>query len=99
MVEEQDVAVPARVVEVEVAAVGQGDRGHGRDRATRPGAHGIISWVPLTRRAISADAGAVAEVVRTAFAMYVARLGGVEPWPMLLDYAEAIGRETDLGGR
>ena len=45
-----------------------------------------------TRRATPADTDAVAEVVRSAFAMYVARLGGVEPWPMRLDYAEVIRR-------
>ena len=43
-----------------------------------------------TRRATHGDAPAVTAVVRAAFAAYVERLGGVEPWPMRLDYAEII---------
>ena len=43
-----------------------------------------------TRRATAGDAPAVTAVVRAAFAVYVERLGGVQPWPMSLDYAEII---------
>jgi len=42
------------------------------------------------RRATGGDAPAVTAVVQAAFAAYVERLGGVEPWPMRLDYAEII---------
>ena len=43
-----------------------------------------------TRRATAGDAPAVTDVVQAAFVPYVERLGGVEPWPMRLDYAEII---------
>jgi len=46
--------------------------------------------VVTTRRATAGDAPAVTAVVLAAFAMYVERLGGVQPWPMSLDYAEII---------
>ena len=42
------------------------------------------------RHATPEDADAVTTLVRTAFAIYVPRLGGVEPWPMRLDYAGII---------
>jgi N-acetylglutamate synthase-like GNAT family acetyltransferase len=43
-----------------------------------------------TRRATGGDGPSVTDVVQAAFAAYVERLGGVEPWPMRLDYAEII---------
>ena len=43
-----------------------------------------------TRRATTGDASAVTAVVLAAFEVYVERLGGVQPWPMTLDYAEII---------
>ena len=43
-----------------------------------------------TRRATVEDAPAVTAVVLAAFAVYVERLGGVQPWPMTLDYAQVI---------
>ena len=43
-----------------------------------------------TRRATAGDAPAVTAVVLAAFEVYVERLGGVQPWPMSLDYAEII---------
>jgi GNAT superfamily N-acetyltransferase len=46
--------------------------------------------VVTTRRATVGDAPAVTDVVRAAFAAYIGRLGGVEPWPMTLDYADII---------
>jgi N-acetylglutamate synthase-like GNAT family acetyltransferase len=46
--------------------------------------------VVTTRRATAGDAPEVTAVVLAAFAMYVERLGGVQPWPMSLDYAETI---------
>jgi N-acetylglutamate synthase-like GNAT family acetyltransferase len=46
--------------------------------------------VITTRRATAGDAPAVTTVVLAAFAVYVERLGGVQPWPMSLDYAEVI---------
>ena len=42
------------------------------------------------RPARSDDADAVTAVVGAAFVIYVPRLGGVEPWPMRLDYAGII---------
>ena len=33
----------------------------------------------------------VTGIVRAAFAPYIPRMGGVEPWPMRLDYAAVIG--------
>jgi N-acetylglutamate synthase-like GNAT family acetyltransferase len=45
--------------------------------------------MPAVRRATPADAQAVTEVARAAFATYVPRLG-VEPWPMTVDYADLI---------
>ena len=47
--------------------------------------------MPNIREATPADATVVTGIVRAAFAPYLARLGGVEPWPMRLDYAAVIG--------
>jgi len=44
----------------------------------------------LIRHATPEDADAVTTLVRTAFEIYVPRLGGVEPWPMRLGYAGII---------
>jgi len=52
---------------------------------------GHTGSVPNIRHAAPADATAVTDVVRAAFAPYVVRLGGIEPWPMRLDYAAVIG--------
>ncbi len=43
----------------------------------------------VVRRAVPADAQAVGELVRAAYAHYVARLGQ-EPYPMTLDYAVVV---------
>ena len=42
------------------------------------------------RRATAGDAPAVTSVVLAAFEVYVELLGGAQPWPMTLDYAEVI---------
>ena len=58
---------------------------------TPPTAHGHTGSVPTIRQAAPRDAAAVTDVVRAGFAPYVARLGGIEPWPMRLDYSAVIG--------
>jgi predicted N-acetyltransferase YhbS len=46
--------------------------------------------VPTIRPATPADAQGATGVVREAFEVYVERMGGLEPWPMTLDYAALI---------
>ncbi len=46
--------------------------------------------MPTIRPATAEDAEGATGVARAAFTGYVERLGGVEPWPMSLDYAVLI---------
>jgi len=55
--------------------------------------------VVTARRATAGDAPAVTSVVLAAFEVYVERLGGVQPWPMTLDYAKAASRVEDVTSR
>lgn len=76
-----------------------------RSSSSRPGGYALVMMLKF-RRATASDFRAVSDIARSAYGVYVDRLGGIAPPPMLWDYKAIIAnaevwvvkRERELVG-